>query len=118
MGSRFSTKSGSRSVKSSGKLGSQVAGLKSRKPGTKRTGIKFPNRDCASSNSDCDSISQTSRSTLYDFASDKMSSHERWFMCDICSFSHLSPQIISQHYRTKHSVYKLVEKVIESCEVK
>ena len=58
------------------------------------------------------------RSTLYDFASDKMSSHERWFMCDICSFSHLSPQIISQHYRTKHSVYKLVEKVIETCEIK
>ena len=42
-------------------IGSQVAGPKSRKPGTKRIGIKFPNRERASSNSDCDSISQTSR---------------------------------------------------------
>ena len=88
--SRFSTKSGSSSVKSSGKLGkchmfsyllfyliniihsllmilpenfmflyigSQVAGPKSRKPGRPRK----PNRERASSNSDCDSISQTSR---------------------------------------------------------
>ena len=42
-------------------IGSQLAEPKSRKPGTKRTGIKFPNRERASSNSDCDSISQTSR---------------------------------------------------------
>ena len=42
-------------------IGFQVAGPKSRKPGTKTTGIKFPDRERASSNSDCDSISQTSR---------------------------------------------------------
>ena len=47
-----------------------------------------------------------------------MSSHERWFMCDICSFSHLSPQSISQHYRTKHLTYKSIEKVIDDCEIK
>ena len=47
-----------------------------------------------------------------------MSSHERWFMCDICSFSHLSPNIISQHYRTKHSTYKSIETVIDDCEIK
>ena len=42
-------------------IGSQVAGPKSRKQGAKRIGIKFPDRERASSNSDCDSISQTSR---------------------------------------------------------
>ena len=42
-------------------IASQAAGPKSRKSGTKRIGIKFPNRERASSNSDCDSISQTSR---------------------------------------------------------
>ena len=44
-------------------IGSHVAGPKSRKPGTKRIGRprKFPDRERASSNSDCDSISQTSR---------------------------------------------------------
>ena len=42
-------------------IGSQVARPKSRKPGTKRIGVKFPDRERASSNSDCDSISQTSR---------------------------------------------------------
>ena len=42
-------------------IGSQVAGPKSRKPGTKRTGTTFPYRERASSNSDCDSVSQTSR---------------------------------------------------------
>ena len=47
-----------------------------------------------------------------------MSSHERWFMCDICSFSHLSPHIISQHYKTKHSEYKSIETVIDDCEIK
>ena len=47
------------------------------------------------------------------------SSHERWFKCDICSFRHLNPQILSQHYRTYHNVLnKSTEKVIEDCEIK